>query len=469
MVGMTSPQPALSPGPPPPPPAPTPPPLAGGPWNRSTSDRVVAGVCGGIGRRLGVDPVILRVVVVVLTFFAGSGLVLYAAAWLFLPADQTSKSVLTDALSSTSTDRTRSVLTAVGLAGVLAIAALVALDGGFVPGLLIAIVVVAALLVVRRDENPVAPPGQPVYGPPSAGLAVTTVAPYASTRAGTEPTVVTGSGAEPTVELGTRAGQPAGAVDPTLTMQRPSPTGAPAPVTSPMTAQWDPPFDQPPPPPYGSGQLPPPKPRRKRSYLGLLTLSAMLAVLGVLALVDLSGVAVPIASYVVAALAVVACGLVLGAWIGRSRGLIALGILLGLALGPAVLADAVVGPDWRDWRNADDIGAAPRTPDELSPAYEFGTGSIRLDLTELDFEGEDLATMIDLGAGEVIVTVPDDVDVVADAAVGLGDLIIFDRRSSGFEPGDAFTDLGTDGAGGGRLELSIDLGLGKVEVRRATS
>ena len=438
---------------------------------------MIAGVCGGIGRRLGVDPVILRVVVVVLTFFSGAGLVLYAAAWLFLPSDQTKPSVLTNALSPTSTDRTRSVLTAVALAGVLAVAVTVVLgggfvtgfDGGFVPGLLIAIVVVVALLVVRRDENPVSPPGQPAYRPSTAGLAATTVAPYASTRAGTEPTVVTGSGAEPTLDLGTRAGQPAGTVDPTLTMQRPSPTGAPAPVTSAMTPQWDPPFDQPPPPPYGSGQLPPPKPRRKRSYLGLLTLSAMLAVLGVLALVDLSGVAVPIAGYVVAALAVVACGLVLGAWIGRSRGLIALGILLGLALGPAVLADAVVGPDWRDWRNADDISAAPRTPDELSPAYEFGTGSIRLDLTELDFEGEDLATMIDLGAGEVIVTVPDDVDVVADAAVGLGDLIIFDRRSSGFEPGDAFTDLGTDGAGGGRLELSIDLGLGKVEVRRATS
>jgi len=438
---------------------------------------VIAGVCGGIGRRLGVDPVILRVVVVVLTFFSGAGLVLYAAAWLFLPSDQAKPSVLTNALSPTSTDRTRSVLTAVALAAVLAVAVIVVLgggfvtgfDGGFVPGLLIAIVVVVALLVVRRDANPVSPPGQPAYGPSTAGLASTTAAPYASTSAITEPTVVTGSGAEPTVELGTRTGQQTGAVDPTLTMQRPSPTGAPAPVTSPMTAQWDPPFDQPPPPPYGSGQLPPPKPRRERSYLGLLTLSAMLAVLGVLALVDLSGVAVPIAGYVVAALAVVAGGLVLGAWIGRSRGLIGLGVLLGLALGPAVLADAVVGPGWRDWQNANDIRVAPRAPDELSPAYEFGTGSIRLDLTELDFEGEDVATMIDLGAGEVIVTVPDDVDVVADAAVGLGDLIIFDRRSSGFEPGDAFTDLGADGAGGGRLELSIDLGLGKVEVRRATS
>lgn len=134
MVGMTSPQPALSPGPPTPPAAPTPPPLAGPPWNRSTSDRVIAGVCGGIGRRLGVDPVILRVVVVVLTFFSGAGLVLYAAAWLFLPSDQTKPSVLTNALSPTSTDRTRSVLTAVALAAVLVVAVIVVLGGGFVTG-----------------------------------------------------------------------------------------------------------------------------------------------------------------------------------------------------------------------------------------------------------------------------------------------------------------------------------------------
>jgi predicted membrane protein len=111
----------------------------------------------------------------------------------------------------------------------------------------------------------------------------------------------------------------------------------------------------------------------------------------------------------------------------------------------------------------------PNTPAELAPAYDYGAGSIRMDLTRLDFEDADLATTIDMGAGEVIVIVPADVDVAVDGAVVIGDLMLFNRQTSGFDANDAFTDLGADGLGGGQLDLSIDLGLGKVEVRRATS
>jgi hypothetical protein len=195
----------------------------------------------------------------------------------------------------------------------------------------------------------------------------------------------------------------------------------------------------------------------------------MIAVLGILGVIDGSGVVVPFTGYVVAALAVVAGGLILGAWIGRSRGLIALGIVLGLAIGPAVLVDSVAGSDWREWSNADDVRVAPQSAGELAPMYDYGSGSIRMDLTDLDFEGERLTTAIDMGAGEVIVTVPQDVDVVVDGAVVVGELTLFDHRSSGFDASDSVADLGDDGVGSGRLNLSIDLGLGTVEVRRATS
>src|SRR5689334_7243536 len=46
---------------------------------RSLTDRRVAGVAGGLGRHLDVDPLILRVAFVVLTFFGGAGLILYGA------------------------------------------------------------------------------------------------------------------------------------------------------------------------------------------------------------------------------------------------------------------------------------------------------------------------------------------------------------------------------------------------------
>jgi phage shock protein C len=52
---------------------------------RSESDRMVAGVCGGLGEFFGVDANILRVVFVLMTVFGGSGLVVYAVIWLIAP------------------------------------------------------------------------------------------------------------------------------------------------------------------------------------------------------------------------------------------------------------------------------------------------------------------------------------------------------------------------------------------------
>ena len=52
---------------------------------RSRSDRVIAGVCGGLARYLNVDAVIVRVVAVALIFAGGAGLLLYAAAFLLVP------------------------------------------------------------------------------------------------------------------------------------------------------------------------------------------------------------------------------------------------------------------------------------------------------------------------------------------------------------------------------------------------
>ena len=54
---------------------------------RSADDRVVAGVCGGIGRHVGVDPTVVRLSLVVLAVANGLGVVLYLAAWALMPAE----------------------------------------------------------------------------------------------------------------------------------------------------------------------------------------------------------------------------------------------------------------------------------------------------------------------------------------------------------------------------------------------
>lgn len=53
---------------------------------------MVAGVCAGIGRRLGIDPIILRVGFVAAAVSGGVGFLLYALAWAFVPAEGAPKS-----------------------------------------------------------------------------------------------------------------------------------------------------------------------------------------------------------------------------------------------------------------------------------------------------------------------------------------------------------------------------------------
>jgi phage shock protein C len=71
-------------------PEPPPRPPAGGPRvvRRSRSDRVVAGVCGGVGRYLGVDPVLLRIAFVILALANGLGVIAYVIAWVAIPEEQ---------------------------------------------------------------------------------------------------------------------------------------------------------------------------------------------------------------------------------------------------------------------------------------------------------------------------------------------------------------------------------------------
>lgn len=53
---------------------------------RSRDDKVVAGVCGGLGAYFGVDPLWFRLAFVVLAVGGGSGVLIYLLAWLIVPA-----------------------------------------------------------------------------------------------------------------------------------------------------------------------------------------------------------------------------------------------------------------------------------------------------------------------------------------------------------------------------------------------
>jgi phage shock protein C len=65
------------------------PPADGGPRvvRRSRSERVIAGVCGGVGRYLGVDPVLLRIALIILALANGLGVIAYVICWVAIPEE----------------------------------------------------------------------------------------------------------------------------------------------------------------------------------------------------------------------------------------------------------------------------------------------------------------------------------------------------------------------------------------------
>jgi phage shock protein C len=52
---------------------------------RSPTDRVLGGVCGGIGAYLGIDPLLVRLFFVLLTIGGGAGVLIYVVLWIVVP------------------------------------------------------------------------------------------------------------------------------------------------------------------------------------------------------------------------------------------------------------------------------------------------------------------------------------------------------------------------------------------------
>jgi phage shock protein PspC (stress-responsive transcriptional regulator) len=66
-------------------------------YYRSNTDKIIAGVCGGLAQTLHISPLLLRIVFVVAALFNGVGLVAYVMLWLFM-APESSTFATTDEL-----------------------------------------------------------------------------------------------------------------------------------------------------------------------------------------------------------------------------------------------------------------------------------------------------------------------------------------------------------------------------------
>ncbi len=55
--------------------------------HRSRTEKMIAGVCGGLAEYLGIDPTLVRVVWVLISLLAGVGVLLYLILWVIMPLD----------------------------------------------------------------------------------------------------------------------------------------------------------------------------------------------------------------------------------------------------------------------------------------------------------------------------------------------------------------------------------------------
>lgn len=375
-------------------------------------DRHVAGVAGGLGRHLDVDPLLLRVAFVVLTVFGGAGLILYVGCWLLLPEDGADRAAVQ--LDQKVRDGALVVLAALGIVLVL--------GQTFGPGmgwpLALAAAVIGIVLLVKRDDATRA--SSPGYGPPPG----TPFAPPAAAPGG-QSAPATGPDA-----TAAQATQPPG-------YQGPGYQGPARPAYVPR----------------------PPDPRKQGPVLFWLTVATVVLAWGVLGVVDVAGSDIPAPAYPALALAIIAGALLLASVWGRGGGLIAIGLVATLGLAASSVTSNI---------DTDPVTITPT--EQVADRYSFGVVDHTLDLTRIDPERLDGASVfIEGGLGEIRVVLPDDVDVEATADVGLGDVTVLGQRNEGAGLALSATDDGEGSRPGEvlpEIEVRAQVGVGTIEIVR---
>ena len=394
---------------------------------------MIAGVCGGLGRHLDVDPVVFRILFAVMTFVGGFGLLAYAAAWLFVPSEDENESEAHRLLTG------RSALGAVAVAVLMVLGFMVALTtlaNGFrhaVPLLVLAAAIVI-VLIWRGDMRRSGPPGtaqyagerpqpwwqRPVPTYPAPGTSADPAGPEGGDNGPTDATPDQAAGWE-------YRGYVPGAEAPAFTGARPD-------------------VDQP----------------RQRRLSGL-TLSAAVLVLGLIGVLGQFGVFhIHGTSGLALAIMAVGAGMIVGGLFGRARALIPLGLVLSV---PLIVANAIGVPLRGE---TGDTTWTPASAASLQPTYNLAAGKGRLDLSAIDPQGGTVHVTAYVGAGQILVTVPDDVALDISAHVGVGHMQFPDgTQHSGIDVTQGF-DAAAIGGSHGTIVLDLKAGAGDLEVDRAS-
>ncbi|MGW4770049.1 PspC domain-containing protein [Nocardia sp. NPDC004278] len=133
----------------------------------------IAGVAAGFGQRYGIDPVLIRVALVVSTIFGGAGIVLYLLAWLLLSeaGDQSSAAESLFGKGHSSQSQTKTIVLIVALA--IAVSTMGPVGVGLAGSGLISMALMLAGWWMLHMRNPQPPPGTSSLGAFDGGLTAT--------------------------------------------------------------------------------------------------------------------------------------------------------------------------------------------------------------------------------------------------------------------------------------------------------
>jgi phage shock protein PspC (stress-responsive transcriptional regulator) len=201
-----------------------------------------------------------------------------------------------------------------------------------------------------------------------------------------------------------------------------------------------------------------PRPHVPRGPLGWYTVAATLIGVGLLAVVDnVSDASVMPGQYFGLALAIVGIGLVIGSWWGNAR-LLILPALLILPIGWAMSYVTVPIEG-----GTGDQEFSPATMQELDDEYRLASGSLTLDLRELEAGDEPIEISASVAFGTLTVFLPEDAQVELDSHIGIGGSNIFGNRQSGTD----VTERYVRGEDGPRFVLELGAGMGYIWIEES--
>jgi phage shock protein PspC (stress-responsive transcriptional regulator) len=434
---------------------------------RSATDVKLTGLCGGVAQHWGIDPVLVRVGWALLALSGGIGLVLYVAGWLLIPVEGSDKALVGELFGDSVRRWPKELwITLV----VVASLAMFAIFGSFSPFGVGPAVVIAVIWYFgfykgrqgQADKAPTAAPSADFEpAPPSKPQPIQYPGP-------STPFTEAAQAWQRRIEEHTRQAAAAGRTAavpsnewPTLPpADKAQPTSNPEPNEhTAFLAEPDPVGLYAEPTPMAPVKMSDTKSAKRLRLISLVVLGLTLSGLGA---IQGLGIALPLAGYLAAALLVIGLTLIAATWLGRARGLLPVGVILGIA----ALIVTAGGPELR-------------VPVETTSSHAYTTlaelpvagdtedfGKLSIDLSKLAVTADASYTAhIDLG--ELEVRVPEDTHVVVNYTADMGAVHAFGNEiRAGSELTGHVTDPQPAQPGQHTLTLNLSVDAGNIQVQR---